>query len=80
MPRRCPPLDRENPEAFVEINPENARRLDLEPGGVVRATTRRGAITAKAWVTKRIKPGVLFIPMHFMENTPTGLPTPPWTR
>jgi formate dehydrogenase major subunit len=68
MSRRCPDLHRENPEVFVEIHPEDARRLQVESGEVVRAKTRRGAITAKAWVTERVKPGVVFIPMHYMEN------------
>jgi formate dehydrogenase major subunit len=68
MTRRCPTLDRENPEVFVEINPKDAARLDLKPGDKVRASTRRGSIMAKAWITSRVNPGVVFIPMHYMEN------------
>jgi formate dehydrogenase major subunit len=68
MSRRCPTLHRENPEVFIEIHPDDARRLDIGPGEAVRATSRRGAITAKAWVTERVNPGVVFIPMHYMEN------------
>jgi formate dehydrogenase major subunit len=68
MTRRCPDLHRENPEVFVEINPEDARRLQVESGEAVQAKTRRGAITAKVLVTERVKPGVVFIPMHYMEN------------
>ncbi len=33
MSRRCPDLHRENPEVFVEIHPEDARRLQIESGG-----------------------------------------------
>jgi formate dehydrogenase major subunit len=68
MSRRCPTLHRENPEVFIEIHPDDAQRLDIGPGEAVRATSRRGAITAKAWVTERVNPGVVFIPMHYMEN------------
>ena len=73
MTRRCPTLHRENPEVFVEIHPEDARRLHVEMGEAVRAKTRRGAITAKAWVTERVNPGVVFIPMHYMENAANRL-------
>jgi formate dehydrogenase alpha subunit len=68
MTRRCQTLNRENPEVFIEIHPDDAKRLEIQPGEAVRATTRRGAITAKAWVTERVNPGVVFIPMHYMEN------------
>jgi predicted molibdopterin-dependent oxidoreductase YjgC len=68
MTRRCPDLHRENPEVFVEIHPDDAQRLHVESGETIRAKTRRGAITAKVWVTERVKPGVVFIPMHYMEN------------
>ena len=32
------------------------------------ASSRRGAIHAKAVLTQKVKPGVVFIPMHFLEN------------
>ena len=28
---------------------------------------------AKAWVTERVRPGVVFIPMHYLENAANGL-------
>jgi len=68
MSRRCPTLDHENPEVFVEINPADAAQLHLQSGDTVRASTRRGSIKAKAWITPRVNPGVVFIPMHYLEN------------
>jgi predicted molibdopterin-dependent oxidoreductase YjgC len=68
MSRRCPSLHHENPEVFIQIHPDDAARLQIYPGEEVKASTRRGAITAKAWITERVMPGVVFIPMHFMEN------------
>jgi predicted molibdopterin-dependent oxidoreductase YjgC len=68
MSRRCPSLHHENPEVFIQIHPDDAARLQIYPGEEVKASTRRGAITAKAWITERVTPGVVFIPMHFMEN------------
>lgn len=68
MSRRCPTLHHENPEVFIEIHPQDARRLHIEQGEKIKTSTRRGSIMAKAWVTARVQPGVVFIPMHFMEN------------
>lgn len=73
MTRRCPTLHRENPEVFIEIHPVDARRLAIQPGEKIRTSSRRGMIAAKAWVTERVRPGVVFIPMHFMENAANRL-------
>jgi formate dehydrogenase major subunit len=68
MTRRCGTLEREDPQVYVEINPEDARRLDVREGDAVRANSRRGTVRAKVMLTRRVKPGVVFIPMHFLEN------------
>jgi predicted molibdopterin-dependent oxidoreductase YjgC len=73
MTRRCPTLNRENPEAIIEINPADARRLDILPGDWVRAGSRRGHIKARAIITDRIGRGVVFIPLHFVENAANKL-------
>ncbi|MEW6386066.1 MAG: formate dehydrogenase subunit alpha [Thermodesulfobacteriota bacterium] len=73
MTRRCPTLHQENPEVFIEINPQDAERLQIEPGESIRARSRRGSIEVKAWVTDAIKPGVVFIPMHYLENAANRL-------
>ncbi|MDP1760731.1 MAG: molybdopterin dinucleotide binding domain-containing protein, partial [Deltaproteobacteria bacterium] len=73
MTRRCPSLNHENSEVFVEINPRDAERLQIESGEMIRASSRRGAIKVKAWVTETVKPGVVFIPMHFLENAANRL-------
>jgi predicted molibdopterin-dependent oxidoreductase YjgC len=68
MSRRCPSLHHENPEVFVQIHPGDARRLNIEGGKEVNVSSRRGCLTAMAWVTERVRPGVVFIPMHYLEN------------
>jgi predicted molibdopterin-dependent oxidoreductase YjgC len=67
MTRRVKPIDTISPEAFVEIHPEDARTLALESGAQVKVSSRRGAITVKALVSKRPQKGVVFIPFHFKE-------------
>jgi predicted molibdopterin-dependent oxidoreductase YjgC len=60
-------LDDLYPEARVEINPADAARLKIEDGETVRASSRRGTVVLRAWVTPRTTVGVVFIPMHFAE-------------
>ena len=67
MTRRVKPIDAVSPEAYVEINPEDARALTIEGGSRVKVTSRRGTITVKAVVSKRPARGVVFIPFHYKE-------------
>jgi formate dehydrogenase major subunit len=73
MTRRCSSLHYENPEVFVEINPKDANRLHIAEGEEIEAQTRRGAIMVKALLTERVKPGVVFIPLHYVENAANRL-------
>lgn len=67
MTRRVKPLNMVSPEAFIEINPADAKALSLEEGVKVKVTSRRGSISVKTRVTKRPGKGVVFIPFHFKE-------------
>jgi predicted molibdopterin-dependent oxidoreductase YjgC len=76
LTRRCPSLENENPEVFIQIHPEDALRLNLEEGEEVKVSSRRGSLIAKTQVTKELKPGVVFIPMHYTENAANRLTNP----
>ncbi len=52
-------------DTFVEINPVDARRLQISPGERVIVESQRGRIVAKAVLTPVIQAGQLFIPMHY---------------
>jgi formate dehydrogenase alpha subunit len=67
MTRRSEGLSELVPTGFVEIHPDDAARLGVADGEPVTVETRRGAITAPAWVTTRVRPGVVFVPFHFWE-------------
>jgi len=54
-------------EMFVEVNPEDALRLGISDGDMVRVSSRRGSIECKALVTDRVAPGSVFLPFHFSE-------------
>ncbi len=76
MTRRSEKLDREVPEGYVEISPEDAGRLGLGKSAMVRVTSRRGQIETRAWITRRVPPGIVFIPFHFAEAAANVLTNP----
>ncbi|MGC9324723.1 MAG: formate dehydrogenase subunit alpha [Desulfomonilia bacterium] len=73
MTRRSRFLDREVDKAFVEVNPDDARRLGIADGHTVRVSTRRGSITTTARITTRVKQGSVFAPFHFTEAPANAL-------
>jgi len=76
MTRRSVKLEQESPEAYVEVNPEDAAELGVSKGGQVKLISRRGEIQTKAWVTKRVPQGVVFAPFHFAEAAANVLTNP----
>jgi formate dehydrogenase alpha subunit len=76
MTRRSEKLDREVPEGYVEISPEDADRLGLGKSERVRVVSRRGMIETRAWITRRVPPGIVFIPFHFAEAAANVLTNP----
>ncbi len=65
MSRRSPTLNRQHPENFVDIHPNDAERYGIEDGEYVKVSSRRGEITVKAQVTEDIKEGVIWTTPHF---------------
>ena len=54
-------------DIYVEINTEDAARENIEPNQWVTVESQRGRVRAKAFVTRTVRPGQVFIPMHY-EN------------
>jgi assimilatory nitrate reductase catalytic subunit len=52
-------------EVYVEINPADARRVNVKPNDRVIVESQRGSIVAKAFVTHAVQPGQVFVPMHY---------------
>lgn len=73
MTRRSPTLTEQVNEAFVDIHPGDAARLEVAPGDRVRVRSRRGEIELAARVTEMVPPGVVFIPFHFAEAPANAL-------
>ena len=58
-------LKQHTKQAFLEINPEDAFRLNIEEDTVVSVKSKRGNVQVKAKITTNIKKGVVFLPMHW---------------
>jgi nitrate reductase NapA len=56
-----------NPHAYVEISKEDAKRLGVNSGDSLKLVSRRGEIILPAWITKRAREGMVFVPW-FDEN------------
>ncbi len=53
-------------EMFVEVNPKDANDLGFKDGEMVWVEgAEKGRIHVKAMVTRRVRPGMAFIPFHF---------------
>ena len=64
MTRRVPELHRAFPEAWVFMNPEDAKKRGLQRGDTVKLVTRRGEITTRVETRgrNRMPQGVVFVP------------------
>jgi predicted molibdopterin-dependent oxidoreductase YjgC len=74
--RRAKALHAHVPEGSVEINPEDAARLDVADGELVHVASRRGEVWAKAEVTDKVEPGITFMTFHFAEAAANLLTNP----
>jgi len=68
MSRRSPGLDAVAPEAEAEIHPDDAARLGVAEGDLLRVTSRRGRVVAAARLTRRSAPGMVFLTFHYAES------------
>ena len=76
MTRKVKGLNLFKREEQVEINPKDARRLDISDNDTIKVISRRGEVTARARVTEVSPAGVVFMTFHFAES-PTNVLTNP---
>jgi anaerobic selenocysteine-containing dehydrogenase len=68
-------------QIYVEINPDDAKRLGIETGELVEVSSRRGQLEAVAFVTGTVASGQVFIPMHYVATNELTFPAfDPWSR
>lgn len=68
MTRKIPSLNSEVSTGFMEINPQDAKKLGVGNREKVTVRSRRGEIQISTSITDKVAPGVVFIPFHFAES------------
>ncbi|WP_170454327.1 formate dehydrogenase subunit alpha [Ruegeria arenilitoris] len=67
MTRRAKVLDAVEPEANCSMNPRTLKLMGIEPGEMVRLTTRRGSIEIMVRADRAIAEDMVFIPFAYVE-------------
>ncbi|MGJ8673333.1 molybdopterin oxidoreductase family protein [Rubritalea sp.] len=68
-------------EIYVEIHPDDAKRLNIEPNSKIIIKSRRAEVEVTASVTPSVYPGQLFMPMHYAKmNKLTQASFDPYSR
>jgi len=76
MTRRTTVLDQIEPEAIATLAMADIERLGIEPGDMIRVSTRRGIIELKARVDSAVPAGMIFIPFCYAEAAANVLTNP----
>jgi formate dehydrogenase major subunit len=59
----------------IDLSPEDARELEIVDGEQVRVTSRRGSLVAPARIDPSLRPGLVFMTMHFPDDIDTNVLT-----
>jgi assimilatory nitrate reductase catalytic subunit len=61
-------------EPYVEVNPRDATEAGITPNGWVIVESRRGRMRARAFLSNVVRPGQVFVPMHYSETNQLTFP------
>ncbi len=64
-----------NPLPYAEINPEDAKKLNIESGDLIEIFNEEGNAIYMAYVTDAVKPGSIFMVMYHWRGTSNSLTT-----
>jgi predicted molibdopterin-dependent oxidoreductase YjgC len=65
--RRDSGTHEKQPEAFVEMHRFDARQREIKDGEMVAIRTRRGEVECRVIISKQVKKGSIWMPLHFAE-------------
>ncbi|MCR5421351.1 MAG: molybdopterin-dependent oxidoreductase, partial [Lachnospiraceae bacterium] len=68
MTGKTPGLMEREGKSYIEINKEDAGRLGIVDGELIRASSRRGAILTTARVGDKVSPKETWMPFHFPDG------------
>jgi assimilatory nitrate reductase catalytic subunit len=64
-----PRLSTHLPEPYVEVHPDDANAAGLTDGGFAKVSTAHGACIVKVVISENQRPGSLFVPIHWSDET-----------
>ncbi|MBR9863429.1 MAG: formate dehydrogenase subunit alpha [Rhodobacteraceae bacterium] len=67
MTRRATVLDAVEPEANCSLHPKTLRKMGVEPGGMIRLSTKRGSIVTMARADRAVAEDMVFLPFAYVE-------------
>lgn len=76
MTRRAKVLDAVEPEANASLHPKTLRKMGVEPGKMVKLSTRRGSITIMARADRAVSEDMVFVPFAYVEAAANILTNP----
>lgn len=56
-------------ESYIEMNPEDAKKYNIQDGNFISVTSRRGNIKVKVRISEIVDTGVVFMPFHYAEGS-----------
>ena len=59
----------------LDLSPEDAARLGIADGNMVRVTSRRGSLAVPARIDRGLRAGVVFMTLHFPDQATTNVLT-----
>jgi len=68
MTQKSAAIRQKESENFIEIHEDDAARLGAADGDLLNVSTRRGELTVRARVARRVRPGALWMPFHFVDQ------------
>jgi formate dehydrogenase major subunit len=76
MTRRSKVLNAMEPEANCSLHPKTLRKLGIEPGGMLRLSTKRGSIVTMARADRGVAEDMVFLPFAYVEAAANILTNP----
>jgi assimilatory nitrate reductase catalytic subunit len=68
-------------EIYVEVSPSDAEAHGIQPDETIAVSSQRATIHARAFVTHSVRPGQVFVPMHYpIMNRLTFAAFDPYSR
>ena len=59
----------------IDVSPEDAERFGVSEGEVVRVSSRRGSLETPVRIDRGLRPGLVFMTLHFPDQAETNVLT-----